>query len=79
VSSDALLPDRATNAWVMGASADDVSTLSTVGRVVWTLSSDPNALPPGRFLITEATMQEMTVAGVSANNRIGGAPGRKTG
>jgi hypothetical protein len=46
ISFDALLPSRATNAWAMGASTDDVSTLSTLGRVVHTLGSATDALPP---------------------------------
>jgi hypothetical protein len=46
VSSGALLPSRATNTWVVGASADDVSTLSFVGEVVWTMDTTTDALPP---------------------------------
>jgi hypothetical protein len=39
LSKDALLPGRATNAWAVGASADDVSTLPSLGEVVWTVGS----------------------------------------
>jgi hypothetical protein len=46
VSINALLP-RATNAWAVGAYADDVSALFTIGRVVWTLGSIVNALSLG--------------------------------
>jgi hypothetical protein len=46
-SYDALLPDRATNAWAVGISADDVSALSTLGVVVRSMDSAANALPPG--------------------------------
>jgi hypothetical protein len=46
VSSDALLPGRATNAKTVGPSVDDVSYLSTLGRVVWTLGSAADALSP---------------------------------
>jgi hypothetical protein len=45
-SSDALLLDWATNAWVVGASADDVFTLSTLDKVVRSMDSATNALPP---------------------------------
>jgi hypothetical protein len=34
LSSGALLPSQTTNDWVMGASADDVSTLSTLDGVI---------------------------------------------
>jgi hypothetical protein len=44
LSSNVLLPGRAINAWVVGVSTDDVSTL---GRVVQTMGSTANALPPG--------------------------------
>jgi hypothetical protein len=44
--SGVLLPDRATNAWAVGASADDASTLCTLGRVVQTMGSTTDALPP---------------------------------
>jgi hypothetical protein len=47
ISFVALLPDRATNVRTVGASTDDVSILSTLGRVVWTLGSTTDALPPG--------------------------------
>jgi Zn-dependent M28 family amino/carboxypeptidase len=46
LSSDALLPSQATNVWAVGASADDVSTLSTLGRVVRNLGVTADALPP---------------------------------
>jgi hypothetical protein len=46
LSFGALLPGRATNAWVVGASADDVSTLSSLGGVVWTMDTTVNALLP---------------------------------
>jgi hypothetical protein len=46
VSSDVLLLDWATNAWAVEASADDVSALSTLGRVVGSMDSATNALPP---------------------------------
>jgi hypothetical protein len=42
LSCSALLPGRATNAWAVRASVDDVSTL---GRVVWTMDATANALP----------------------------------
>jgi hypothetical protein len=45
--SGALLPGQATNAWAVGTSADDVPTLSTLGRVVRTMGSTADALPPG--------------------------------
>jgi hypothetical protein len=44
VSSDALLPGRATNAGTMGTSVDDVSALPTLGGVVWTVGSTADAL-----------------------------------
>jgi hypothetical protein len=43
--SGTLLPSRATNAWAVGASADDVSTLSTLGELVGTVGSAADALP----------------------------------
>jgi hypothetical protein len=46
VSSGALLPGRASNTGTMGASADDVSTFPTLGRVVLTLDSTVDALSP---------------------------------
>jgi hypothetical protein len=46
VSSDALLLGRATNAWAMGASTDDVPTLSSLGGVARTMDSTTDALPP---------------------------------
>jgi hypothetical protein len=45
-SSGALLPDRVINAWVVGASVDDVFVLSTLERVVRSMDSATNALPP---------------------------------
>jgi hypothetical protein len=44
LSSDASLPSQATNAWTLGASDDDVSTL---GGVVQTVDSTNDALSPG--------------------------------
>jgi hypothetical protein len=41
-----LSSDRATNVWAMGASTDDVSTLSTLGGVVQTVDSTADELPP---------------------------------
>jgi hypothetical protein len=46
LSSGALLSDRATNAWVVGTSADDVSTLSSLGGVVRSMGATTDALPP---------------------------------
>jgi hypothetical protein len=46
LSYDTLLPDRATNAWAVGASIDDVSTLSSLGGVVWAMGATTNAPPP---------------------------------
>jgi hypothetical protein len=46
LSSVTLLPRWASNAWVMGAFADDVSASSALGRVVQTMGSATNALPP---------------------------------
>jgi hypothetical protein len=43
---DALLLGHATNAWAARASANDVSALSTLGGVVWTLDSAADVLPP---------------------------------
>jgi hypothetical protein len=45
-SFSALLPDRATNAWSVGASTDDVSSLSSLGRVVRFVDSLANAFSP---------------------------------
>jgi hypothetical protein len=45
-SSGALLLDRSTNAWTVGPSVDDVSSLSTFGGVVRSMDSTANALPP---------------------------------
>jgi hypothetical protein len=45
--SGALLPGRATNAWAVGTSTDDVPALSTFGGVVRTMGSTADALPPG--------------------------------
>jgi hypothetical protein len=47
LSSDASLSGRATNAWVMGASADDVPTLSSLDGVVRSMGTTTDALPPG--------------------------------
>jgi hypothetical protein len=47
VSSGALLPGQAANAGTVGASVDDISSLSTLGRVVWTLGSVVDALSLG--------------------------------
>jgi hypothetical protein len=44
LSSGALLPSWAANAWVVGASADDVSTLSSFGAVVRTMGATADAL-----------------------------------
>jgi hypothetical protein len=41
---DALLSDRATNAWAMGTSVDDVFALSTLDGVVWFMDSAIDAL-----------------------------------
>jgi hypothetical protein len=46
LSSSALLPSRATNAWAVGTSANDVSALSSLGGVVQTMGSAADALPP---------------------------------
>jgi hypothetical protein len=46
VSFGTLLPGRATNVWAMGVYADDVSAMSTLGRVVWTLGSTADAFSP---------------------------------
>jgi hypothetical protein len=46
LSSGALLSIRATNAWAVGASVDDVSTMSSMGGVVQTVGPTANALPP---------------------------------
>jgi hypothetical protein len=45
--SSALLLGQATNTWAVGASVNDVSTLSTLGGVVRTMRSAVDALPPG--------------------------------
>jgi hypothetical protein len=47
LSSDALLLNRATNAWVMGVFANDVPVLSTLVRVVQTMGSNVDALLSG--------------------------------
>jgi hypothetical protein len=47
LSSDTLLPGQTTIAWAVGASADYVSTLSSLGGVVWTMNTTIDALPPG--------------------------------
>jgi hypothetical protein len=47
LSSVALLPGRATNVWAVGATTDDVSTLSSLGGVVRTMDATANAHPPG--------------------------------
>jgi hypothetical protein len=47
LSSDVLLPGWATNAGAVGASTDDVSTLSSLGRVVRTMGATADALPLG--------------------------------
>jgi hypothetical protein len=52
VSYGALLPVWATNAGTMGASTDDVSALSTLGRVVRALDSTAQALLPGMVRIS---------------------------
>jgi hypothetical protein len=46
VSSSALVPSGATNAWAMGASAGDVHALSSLGRMVRTVDTTTDALPP---------------------------------
>jgi hypothetical protein len=46
-SSDALLLNWAANVWAVGTSVDDVSILSILGGVVWTVGSTIDALPPG--------------------------------
>jgi hypothetical protein len=46
-SFGALLLDQATNAWVVRASTDDVSALSTLGGVVQSMDSVANALALG--------------------------------
>jgi hypothetical protein len=47
LSSTALLFGRVANAWVMGTSADDVSTLSSLSGVVRIMGGTTDALPPG--------------------------------
>jgi hypothetical protein len=46
LSSSALLPGWATNAWVVGTSANDVSTLSSLGGVVWVMGTTADVLSP---------------------------------
>jgi hypothetical protein len=46
LSSGALLLGRAINAWIVGIFTDDVSVVSSLGGVVWTMSSATDALPP---------------------------------
>jgi hypothetical protein len=46
LSYDALLFSWATNAWAVGISTNDVPALSTWGRVVQTMGSTTDALPP---------------------------------
>jgi hypothetical protein len=46
VSSDASHPSRATNAWAMGGSVDDVPALPSLGGVVRTMDTTTYALPP---------------------------------
>jgi hypothetical protein len=58
LSSGALLPSRATNAWAMGASVDDVSTLSTLGMVVWTLVRTFMRFWPWRLLCRKWSLRE---------------------
>jgi hypothetical protein len=55
VSYDALLLDRATNVGAVGAFVDDVPTLSTLGRMVWTVGFAANALSPGMVRISWRT------------------------
>ncbi len=43
-SYDTVLLGRATNAWAVGTSADDVSTLSSLGRVVRAMDATADAL-----------------------------------
>jgi hypothetical protein len=47
LSSSTLLSDQATNAWAVGASTDDVPTLSTLGGVVRSMGATTDALHPG--------------------------------
>jgi hypothetical protein len=47
LSFSTLLPDRATNAWAVGSSVDDVSTLSFLGEVIRAVGSTTDALPFG--------------------------------
>jgi hypothetical protein len=51
VSSDGLLPCWATNAWAVGASADDVPALSSLGGVVLTMdtTTESASSPPCGF------------------------------
>jgi hypothetical protein len=46
VLSDALLHGWATNVGIVGTSTDDVSALSTLGRVVWIMRSATDTLSP---------------------------------
>jgi hypothetical protein len=46
LSSGVLLSCRATNAWAMGASVDDVPTLSSLGGVVRSMGATTDALSP---------------------------------
>jgi hypothetical protein len=46
VSSDTLLHGWATNVGTVGTSANDVSALSTLGRVVWIMCSATDTLSP---------------------------------
>jgi hypothetical protein len=45
LSFGASLLSQATNVWVVGASTDDVSTLSSLGGVVQTMGSIIDVLP----------------------------------
>jgi hypothetical protein len=47
LSFSASLSSRVTNAWAVGASADDVPTLSSLGGVVRSMGATTDALPPG--------------------------------
>jgi hypothetical protein len=47
LSSLTILPGRVTNAQTVGASTDDVSTLPTLGRMVWAVGFTIDALPSG--------------------------------
>jgi hypothetical protein len=84
-SSDVLLPDWATNAWAMGASVDDVPTLSSLDRGGMghghhhqcTFTQYGHDLL--RVLPTEATTQETVVTNMSATSRAEKSQGRKIG